>query len=135
VARLRRTRRLMTLLFASATAACLVVLATVAIRIDAESRRSGLDHEVGSRAVGLSRAVWFDSGTLHLEPLREDELAQGSQVLAVLQAAPGKSPSLRNVVPARSALPDQDRLDHLWRSVLEEQRPCWSAPPPRTADG
>ncbi|WP_256333672.1 sensor histidine kinase KdpD [Streptomyces sp. cf386] len=111
----------MTLLFASTTAACLVVLATVAIRIDAESRRSSLDHEAGSRAVGLSRAVWFDAGVLHLEPLREDELAQGAQVLAVLQAAPGESPSVRNVVPARSALPGQDRLDQVWRKVLDEQ--------------
>ncbi|WP_262057448.1 sensor histidine kinase [Streptomyces sp. STR69] len=121
VARLRRTRRLMTLLFASTTAACLVVLAVVAVRIDAASRRSGLDHEVGSRAAGLSRAVWFDAGVLHLEPLREDELAQGAQVLAVLQAAPGKAPTLRNVVPGRDSLPDQDRLDEVWRSVLDEQ--------------
>ncbi|MCZ4508114.1 HAMP domain-containing sensor histidine kinase [Streptomyces sp. ActVer] len=121
VARLRRTRRLMTLLFASATAACLVVLAVVAVRIDSQSRRSGLDHEVGSRAVGLSRAVWFDAGVLHLEPLREDELARSAEVLAVLQAAPGESPSVRNVVPARSALPGRDRLDDVWRSVLEEQ--------------
>ncbi|MFF3734979.1 sensor histidine kinase [Streptomyces sp. NPDC002476] len=111
----------MTLLFASATAACLVVLAVVAVRIDAGSRRSGLDHEVGSRATGLSRAVWFDAGVLHLEPLREDELARGAQVLAVLQAGSGKSPSVRNVVPARSALPDTEGLDRIWRSVLEEQ--------------
>ncbi|MGW3646240.1 sensor histidine kinase [Streptomyces sp. NPDC000878] len=113
----------MTLLFASTTGACLVVLATVAIRIDAESRRSGLDHEVGSRAAGLSRAVWFEAGVLHLEPLREDELAQGAQVLAVLQAEPssGGSPSVRNVVPSRSALPGQEGIDQVWRSVLEEQ--------------
>ena len=121
VARLRRTRRLMTLLFASTTAACLVVLAVVAIRIDSASRRSGLDHEVGSRAAGLSRAVWFDAGVLHLEPLREDELAQGAQVLAVLQAAPGKTPTVRNVVPGRSSLPDTDQLDEVWHSVLDEQ--------------
>ncbi|MFI6406850.1 sensor histidine kinase [Streptomyces sp. NPDC050548] len=121
VARLRRTRRMMTLLFASTTAACLVVLAVVAIRIDAASRRSGLDHEVGNRAAGLSRAVWFDAGVLHLEPLREDELAQGAQALAVLQAAPGKKPTLRNVVPGRSSLPDADQLDEVWHSVLDEQ--------------
>lgn len=121
VARLRRTRRLMTLLFAATTAACLVVLAVVAIRIDSASRRSGLDHEVGSRAAGLSRAVWFDAGVLHLEPLREDELAQGAQVLAVLQAAPGKSPTARNVVPGRSSLPGADRLDEIWHRVLDEQ--------------
>ncbi|MEV4039941.1 sensor histidine kinase [Streptomyces umbrinus] len=121
VARLRRTRRLMTLLFASTTAACLVVLAVVAVRIDSQSRRSGLDHEVGSRAVGLSRAVWFDTGVLHLEPLGEDELAQGAQVLAVLQAAPGQTPKVRNVVPGRSSLPGRDRLDEVWRSVLDEQ--------------
>ncbi|MEW1640492.1 HAMP domain-containing sensor histidine kinase [Streptomyces sp. NPDC091219] len=121
VARLRRTRRLMTLLFAATTAACLVVLAVVAIRIDSASRRSGLDHEVGSRAAGLSRAVWFDANILHLEPLREDELAQGAQVLAVLQAAPGKSPTARNVVPGRSSLPGADRLDEIWHRVLDEQ--------------
>ncbi|MFJ8135021.1 sensor histidine kinase [Streptomyces sp. NPDC096013] len=121
VARLRRTRRLMTLLFASTTAACLVVLAVVAIRIDSASRRSGLDHEVGSRAAGLSRAVWFDAGVLHLEPLREDELAQGAEVLAVLQAAPGKTPRARNVVPGRSSLPDADQLDEVWQRVLDEQ--------------
>ncbi|MEW1825162.1 HAMP domain-containing sensor histidine kinase [Streptomyces sp. NPDC088196] len=121
VARLRRTRRLMTLLFASTTAACLVVLAVVAIRIDSASRRSGLDHEVGSRAAGLSRAVWFDAGVLHLEPLREDELAQGAQVLAVLQAAPGKTPTVRNVVPGQSSLPDTDELDEVWHRVLDEQ--------------
>ncbi|WP_234444465.1 sensor histidine kinase [Streptomyces sp. NRRL F-525] len=121
VARLRRTRRLMTLLFASTTAAYLVVLAVVAIRIDSASRRSGLDHEVGSRAAGLSRAVWFDAGVLHLEPLREDELAQGAQVLAVLQAAPGKTPTVRNVVPGRSSLPDTDELDEVWHRVLDEQ--------------
>ncbi|MCW8098168.1 sensor histidine kinase, partial [Streptomyces tauricus] len=121
VARLRRTRRTMTLLFAATTAACLVVLATVAVRIDSQSRRSGLDHEVDSRAVGLSRAVWFDDGALHLEPLREDELARSAEVLAVLELAPGGSPSVWNVVPARSALPQKDWLDHMWRSVLEEQ--------------
>ncbi|MFI5879877.1 sensor histidine kinase [Streptomyces sp. NPDC051554] len=122
VARLRRTRRLMTLLFASTTAACLVVLAVVAIRIDSASRRSGLDHEVGSRAAGLSRAVWFDdAGVLHLEPLREDELAQGAEVLAVLQASPGKTPTVRNVVPGRSSLPDAGQLDEVWHSVLDEQ--------------
>ncbi|MGW0837680.1 sensor histidine kinase [Streptomyces prunicolor] len=121
VARLRRTRRLMTLLFASTTAACLVVLAVVAIRIDSASRRSGLDHEVGSRAAGLSRAVWFDAGVLHLEPLREDELAQGAQVLAILQAAPGKTPTVRNVVPGRSSLPATHQLDEVWHSVLDEQ--------------
>ncbi|MGQ4431664.1 MULTISPECIES: sensor histidine kinase [unclassified Streptomyces] len=121
VARLRRTRRLMTLLFASTTAACLVVLAVVAIRIDSASRRSGLDQQVGSRAAGLSRAVWFDAGVLHLEPLREDELAQGAQVLAILQAAPGNTPTVRNVVPGRSSLPDADRLDEVWHRVLDEQ--------------
>ncbi|MFJ4836018.1 sensor histidine kinase [Streptomyces sp. NPDC088747] len=122
----------MTLLFASTTAACLVVLAAVAVRIDAESRRSGLDHEVGSRATGLSRAVWFDAGVLHLEPLSEDELARGAQVLAVLQAAPGKPPSLRNVEPARSALPGQDRLGLLWQSVLEEQETVQVSAPSET---
>ncbi|MEV6172593.1 HAMP domain-containing sensor histidine kinase [Streptomyces sp. NPDC051954] len=123
----------MTLLFASTTAACLVVLAAVAVRIDAQSRRSGLDHEVGSRATGLSRAVWFDAGTLHLEPLREDELAQGAQVLAVLEAVPGQAPSVRHVVPARFGLPDQDRLDGVWRSILEDQGTVLVSAP--SADG
>ncbi|WP_327350741.1 sensor histidine kinase [Streptomyces sp. NBC_01304] len=121
VARLRRTRRLMTLLFAATTAACLLVLATIAVRIDAGSRSSGLDHEVSSRAAGLARSVWFDAGVLHLEPLEEDELAQGAQVLAVLQVGPGKAPLVRTAVPARSALPDGGELGRVWADVLAEQ--------------
>jgi signal transduction histidine kinase len=42
-------------------------------------------------------------------------------VLAVLEVAPGETPSVWNVVPARSALPREDWLDHVWQDVLEEQ--------------
>lgn len=125
VARLHRGRWIMTLLFAATTAGCLVVLATMAVRIDAGSRSGDIDHNVDGRAVGLSRAVWFDdAGTLHLEPLREDELAQGAEVVAVLQSAPGppeQPPVVRTAHPAPSAVPGRTDLDRAWHEVRTDQ--------------
>lgn len=81
--RLRRTRLLMTVSFAAVIAVCLALLAALALSIDATSQRGAVTDDVTERAGGLARAVYFDGGTLHLEPLREDELAVGTSFLAV----------------------------------------------------
>ena len=83
--RLRRLRWRLTGLYALGTAVCLVVLAGIAASIDAESRSSTLDHEVDRSATALSRAIYYEGGVLHLEPLREDVLAAGSAPVAVLE--------------------------------------------------
>ncbi|WP_410605820.1 sensor histidine kinase [Amycolatopsis sp. lyj-90] len=84
--RLRRLRRRLTALYALGTAICLVVLAGIASELDAESRASGLDHEVDRTATALSRALWYDdAGVLHLEPLREDILAAGAVPVTVFE--------------------------------------------------
>lgn len=83
--RLRRLRWRLTGLYALGTAVCLVVLAGIAAGIDADSRSSTLDHEVDRTATALSRAIYYDSGVLRLEPLREDVLAAGSAPVAVLE--------------------------------------------------
>lgn len=83
--RLRRLRWLFTLLFTLTTAGCLVVLLFVAASIDSESRTRALDDDVNRRAAGLSRAVYYDAGgLLHLESLREDELAGQVDGIAVV---------------------------------------------------
>jgi signal transduction histidine kinase len=83
--RLRRLRWWLTGLYALGTAICLVVLAGIAAGIDANSRSSTLDHEVDRTATALSRAIYYDGGVLHLEPLREDVLAAGSASVSVLE--------------------------------------------------
>jgi two-component system OmpR family sensor kinase len=85
VNRLRRLRWQLTVLFTLTTAACLAVLAVLAGVIDQRSREGAADAEVNRQATGLSRAVYYLNGTLHLEPLGEDYLARdadGVQVLA-----------------------------------------------------
>ncbi|WP_441249571.1 sensor histidine kinase [Kitasatospora sp. McL0602] len=86
VARLHRARWAMTVLFAATTAVCLLVLATIAVRTDGQSRANDLDHDAVHRADGLARAVFYDAGGgLYLDPLQDDDLARGADALGVLQ--------------------------------------------------
>jgi two-component system OmpR family sensor kinase len=115
--RLRRLRWRLTGLYALGTAVCLVVLAGIAAGIDADSRSSTLDHEVDRTATALSRAIYYDGGALHLEPLREDVLAAGSAPVSVLewstvdgltQRFPGSAPVSADVADvAEEARDDQ----------------------------
>lgn len=75
----------MTALFTVASVLSLAILATLALQIDADSRRQEALDDVSGRAGGLSRAVYFDGGRLHLGPLHEDELAVGASFLAVYE--------------------------------------------------
>lgn len=122
-ARLHRARWVMTALFAASTAFCLLVLAAIAVRTDSQSRGSELDNEVGRRSEGLARAVYFDAaGALHLEPLRDDGLADSAQVLAVLQQpAPGARPRAVQVRPGPASLPGQEDLDAIWGEVRHDE--------------
>ncbi|RDI65383.1 sensor histidine kinase [Nocardia pseudobrasiliensis] len=85
VARLRRTRWRLTVLFTAITAICLIVFGAFAATIDARSRQRALDDRVDRIATGLTRDVfWDEKGGLDLELLREDDLAQGTASVAVL---------------------------------------------------
>ncbi|MER7468928.1 HAMP domain-containing sensor histidine kinase [Streptomyces sp. NPDC097981] len=120
-ARLHRARWATTLLFAATTALCLLILAVLAARIDAQSRESDLDNGVSRRADGLARTVYFERGALHLDALAEDDLALSAERLAVIQApAPGR-PQIRHAPGPRTALPDQAGLDEIWQQVQHEQ--------------
>lgn len=123
VARLRRLRWALTALFTLTTAVCLLVLAAVAISIDGRSRRDRLDADLSRRADGLARAVYFDRGTLDLEPLREDELAAGPGGVAVV--ADGA------VRQARTAqeLPGAAGLQRIYRTVRQEEETILLAAP------
>ncbi|WP_254552775.1 HAMP domain-containing sensor histidine kinase [Kitasatospora sp. MMS16-BH015] len=112
----------MTLLFAVTTAGCLVVLATIAVRIDGQSREHVLDEAVTHRADGLARVVYYeDAGGLRLDGLRDDTLADSAEALGVVQAATGAAPQLREAKPGPGGLPDQAGLDEIWATVQHEQ--------------
>lgn len=119
-ARLRRLRRLLTLLFACTTGVCLALLSVVAVTIDGHSRAQSLDSELDRRATGLSRAVWYgEDGTLHLEPLEEDELALAPPAVAVLEHTDGRTAVVWEH-PAPLAVPPSV-LDQVWGRALREQ--------------
>jgi two-component system, OmpR family, sensor kinase len=121
---LRRMRWVLTLMYAAVSAAALVSLLVIAAFIDARSTSQDLDSLIGGRAQALSRAVWIDRGTLHLEPLSEDELATASDVTAVLQRPVGRGTSARWLRPRRSeVLPPAGRLDDLWETTVHTEEP------------
>ncbi|MFG1604804.1 sensor histidine kinase [Actinoplanes sp. NPDC049265] len=126
-ARLRRTRWTLTLLYAVVSTISLVTLVIIAASIDAGSRSRDLDSEVKGRAEALSRAVWIDQGVLHLEPLSEDELAQASDVTAVVQRAGAAGVQSRWSRPSNAGvLPPAARLDELWATTVREQGPVFA---------
>ncbi|GAB2708002.1 sensor histidine kinase [Kitasatospora kifunensis] len=122
---LRRLRWTLTLLFAGTTAACLLVLATLAAHTDAHSRVKELDNDVARRAGGLARALWFDNDTLAVDSLNEDELARGADVLGAVQVPPGGGTGLPSVVrwvrPDTAHLPGNELLARLWAQVQSSQ--------------
>ncbi|WP_327067161.1 sensor histidine kinase [Kitasatospora sp. NBC_01302] len=121
---LRRLRWTLTLLFAGTTAACLLVLATLAAHTDAQSRAKELDNDAARRAGGLARALWFDNDTLAVDPLGEDELARGADVLGAVQVPAGGTglPSVvRWVRPDTAHLPGGELLGRLWTQVQTGQ--------------
>ena len=121
---LRRMRWTLTLMFAAVSAAALVTLLVIAAFIDAHSTSQDLDSLIEGRAQALSRAVWIDDGTLHLEPLSEDELATASDVTAVLQRPAGSDAYARWLRPKHSAvLPHANQLDDLWATTVHNQEP------------
>lgn len=124
IARLNRARWLTTLLFAATTAACLVVLATVAVQTDAQSRANRVDDDVTHRADGLARTVYYDDqNQLRLDGMTDDSLADGADAVGVLQAQTGQdaSPAVRYAKPANEALPDAATLADIWQSLQHDQ--------------
>jgi two-component system OmpR family sensor kinase len=124
--RLRRVRRTMTVLFAATTAACLLVLALIAAHIDADSRRTETNADVRARATALARAVYYDDGGLHLEPLGEDELARGNVALAVVA-----DDRVRYVRPSPRELPEPYELRRMLAEVRLDQAPARAESPTR----
>ncbi len=107
-------RWLLTALFTALTAACLLVLATVAASIDSHSRERALDDGVDRVVTGLARVVyWNADGTIDLETLREDDLAQGNSAVAVMvRGTDGRWREgyghLRSTLPADLTAPSEE---------------------------
>lgn len=100
IGRFRRIRWTMTVVFAAATAATLVVLAVIAAQIDEGSRRDALDTDLHQRATSLASTVAFDAGVLTLDPLYEDSVARTTKVFAVVAGD-----SIQLASPTQAALP------------------------------
>ena len=129
--RLRRTRATMTLLFTCATGVCLALLLVLALQIDATSRSDQLDSDVVQRSGGLARAAYIDAGTLHLEPLREDELAVGADVVAVYRVSPVGGPAaLVSLSGETGESPDAAWSAQLVDDVVAEQGSITRRTPP-----
>ncbi|MEU4303472.1 sensor histidine kinase [Kitasatospora aureofaciens] len=111
----------MTLLFAATTAACLLVLAVIAVRTDGQSRTDELDNSVSHRADGLARTLYYDGGVLHLDALSDDDLARSAERLGVLQAPEHTRPQIRDAHGSPAALPEQAGLDEIWQQVQHDQ--------------
>ncbi|WP_439680285.1 sensor histidine kinase [Embleya sp. MST-111070] len=129
VARLRRLRWTLTALFTLTTAVCLVVLAVVAGSIDGQSRDRELDNDLDRRVSGLSRALYYEDGTLRLDSLHEDELVEGDVAIAVVEWDPAGVPRRSYAEPADSPLlPSAERLTEIGADAREVQSAvAWDA--------
>ena len=85
VARFRRIRWTMTVIFAGATALCLLVLALIAAQIDDASRRNALDTDLQQRVTSLAATAYYDAGTLTLDPLYDDSVARTTEAFGVVE--------------------------------------------------
>ncbi|MEV6338983.1 HAMP domain-containing sensor histidine kinase [Nocardia vinacea] len=109
VARLRRTRWLLTALITAITATCLIILGIVAATIDARSREAAVDDSLDRVVSGLFRAVNLPEGeeTIDVSQLENDALANG-EVAVVVLSAPGNGRWQENFAHLRSWLPKDD---------------------------
>jgi signal transduction histidine kinase len=84
VARLRRLRLSLTLLFTAAMAVGLAALALLVIHKDSEARLDSLQGAMGRRVSGASRLIYYsNAGRLRLDGLREDDLTAGTPEILV----------------------------------------------------
>ncbi|GAA1650297.1 hypothetical protein GCM10009764_84720 [Nocardia ninae] len=86
VARLRRTRRLLTALITVITATCLIILGVLAAIIDARSRHNAIDDSLDRVVTGLWRSVEFnpDDQAIDLELVEKDDLANGETAVLIV---------------------------------------------------
>lgn len=99
LARLRRLRLSLTLLFTAAMAVGLAVLAVLVLHKDSEARLDSLESTMGRRVTGSSRLIYYSNrGRLRLDGLREDDLTTGTPEVLVLD---GTGPRPRQVFASR----------------------------------
>ncbi|MFC9433264.1 sensor histidine kinase [Nocardia sp. NPDC057030] len=86
MARLRRTRWLLTALITVITATCLVILGVLAATIDARSRHNAVDNGLDRVVTGLWRSVDFDpdAQAIDLASVERDDLANGETAVMIV---------------------------------------------------
>ncbi len=84
LARLRRLRLSLTVLFTAALAVGLAVLAALVLHKDSEARLDSLESTMGRRVTGASRLIYYSNeGRLRLDGLRGDDLTVGTPEVRV----------------------------------------------------
>ncbi|WP_433661885.1 sensor histidine kinase [Nocardia sp. CA-128927] len=86
MARLRRTRWLLTALITVITATCLIILGLLAATIDARSRDNAVDDSLDRVVTGLWRAIDFntDDQAIDLGLVEKDDLANGETAVMIV---------------------------------------------------
>ncbi|SFW78280.1 sensor histidine kinase [Amycolatopsis australiensis] len=129
--RLRRLRRLLTLLFTVMNAAGLVVLALLVIKVDADRGRQQLDSEVRLVVAGVNRLLADSGGALVTAYITGDPLNEQCPQFAVL---PGGTPRFAGYHSRRRCVPVDDAyLDGLAAQAVQAAHPLSGYS--RTADG
>ncbi len=120
-ARMALTRWLLTALFSAITTVSLVALGMLAATIDAHSRQRALDNDVDRVATALAREIYFDdNGTLNVEALHDDDLAQGPTAVAVV-ARDTRGQWHEHFGHVRPALPNDTDLANLADAVAANE--------------
>ncbi|WP_405167075.1 HAMP domain-containing histidine kinase [Nocardia sp. NBC_01499] len=86
MARLRRTRWLLTALITVITATCLIILGLLAATIDARSRHNAVDNSLDRVVSGLWRSIDFnlDDQAIDLDLVESDDLANGETAVMIV---------------------------------------------------
>ncbi|WP_373864018.1 histidine kinase dimerization/phospho-acceptor domain-containing protein, partial [Nocardia mexicana] len=124
LARLRRTRWMLTALVTSITLVCVGVLGVVAVLVDGQSRSRGVDHDLDRVAGGLARAVQLadDDRTLDISTIIDDELANQQTAVAVLTRGGTNGPWGQAHAYLRSQLPSDADLAMLAADAVDRSQ-------------
>ncbi|MEG8180334.1 HAMP domain-containing histidine kinase [Nocardia terpenica] len=121
LARLRRTRWMLTALVTAITAVCVIVLGVVATMIDGQSRSRGVDNDLDRVAGGLARAVQLtdDNRSLDLTTIVNDDLANQKTAVIVLTRRGTDARWRQAHAYLRSQMPDDHALDILASDTID----------------
>ncbi|RDI69186.1 sensor histidine kinase [Nocardia pseudobrasiliensis] len=121
LARLRRTRWMLTALVTTITAICVLVLGIAAARVDTQSRSRGVDNDLDRVAGGLARALLLteDGHAIDVSTITGDELANQRTAVVVMTRENRSSAWRQAHAYLRSQLPGDAELEMLASDTID----------------